>query len=93
MFAVHRGNFEFDKSMISIPLLLVFLSSGYTTYITLMNKQYAALYKNKADISASRRKFFQFSLAIFVILVTIVTGYELIYMGTFGKIFLLNLLL
>ena len=80
-------------SMSSIPLLLVYLSSGYTTYITLMNKQFAALYKNKADISAFRGKFFQFSLAIFVILVTIVTGYELIYMGTFGKIFLLNLLL
>ena len=73
-------------SMNSIPLLLVFLSSGYTAYITLMNKQFAALYQNKEDISLYRRRFFQFSLAIFVILFIIVTLYDLHYLGVFKRL-------
>jgi len=82
-FSLVAENKKILLSMYSIPLLLVFLSSGYTAYITLMNKQFTALYKNKEDISLYRRRFFQFSLAIFVILFIIVTVYDLHYLGGF----------
>ena len=77
----------FILSIYSLSLVAeAWIDTPYAAYITLMNKQFAALYKNKEDISLYRRRFFQFSLAIFVILLIILTVYDLHYLGVFKRL-------
>jgi hypothetical protein len=60
------------------PMLFVFVSSIYTTYITIFNQHFSSLYRNKEDVSAFRKNLFKIILTIFIIVMGMMTWNDLV---------------
>jgi antitoxin component YwqK of YwqJK toxin-antitoxin module len=66
------GQEPIDTGMI----ILVLISSGYVTYITLINKDFKKFYQNRGDVSKTVKIFSKISLAVLVLVIVTITFYE-----------------